>query len=618
VCGFVAIRRFDGLPVDPVLLHDLGALLTHRGPDGDGLWVEGSIGFSHRRLTIIDPVASDQPMGSADGSLHIAFNGEILNYRELRSRLRYPFRTDGDTEVLLACHRELGERAVHELRGQFAYAVHDARDGSTWLVRDRLGVLPLYYIADARFVAFASEAKALLPLLRGGVHVETAALDAYLARGAVPAPATLFRGVRKLPPGHLARLGPDGSLSIRRYWSLPPAESVQPQRDTEAIAALHAALVESIDLNLVADVPVGAYLSGGVDSSLIAALASQRVERLATFAAGFGDRRVDETHHARAVSDHLGTDHTEITVRSEDFTELWPRLTWHRDAPLSQPADVAVYLLASAARERVKVVLSGEGSDELFAGYPKHRFAGLTAGAGIVPGSVRRAAARTTRYLPGSARRLGVAARALAAGDEDQRFAGWFAPFSEGERASLLRVPAHRPVARHDRGGDALRRMLVADAGAWLADNLLERGDRMTMAASVELRPPFLDHRLAEFAFRLPSSLKLRDRTGKWVVRQVARPLLPEVIAHRPKAGFRVPLDAWFCGGLREFAWDHLLPAGSFVSTVFDRNAVRDILLRHDRRRGGEEARIWTLLGLEVWHEACVAGSRVPVSRKAS
>jgi asparagine synthase (glutamine-hydrolysing) len=616
MCGFVGIRRLDGGDVDERELSDLASLLDHRGPDGAGVWTEGPVGLAHRRLAIIDPSGSPQPLASADDRLHIAFNGEILNYRQLRSTLRYPFRTSGDTEVLVALHQERGPAGIEAARGQFAYALHDGADGSTWLVRDRLGILPLYYLVTPELVAFASEAKALLPLVPGGPRVDEPSLDAYLRRRAVPAPATLFAGIRKVAPGHRVRIDPSGALGIERYWSIPEVEAAASVPEAAADGLVRDALDAAIEENLVADVPVGAYLSGGLDSSLVAALASRRTAQpLRTFAAGFGDARSEDLAHARVVSDHLGTEHTEVLVAPSDFVDDLGRLTWHRDAPLSEPADLAVHRLAAAARESVKVVLSGEGADEIFGGYPKYRFARATAWAGAVPQPLRSMAAGAADRLPRRLRRARIGIRAMAAPSYDERIEAWFAPFTEAERAALLGPSA--PTGHgggDDRGGDPLRRMLVADAGPWLADNLLERGDRMTMAASVELRPPFLDHRLVELAFRLPPATKVRAGTGKVVLRRVAADLVPPAVVRRPKEGFRVPLDEWFRGGLRDLAWDRLLSRSSFVTTVFERSAVQRLLERHQRGEQDEDIRIWTLLGLEVWHEQCIAGSRPRVA----
>jgi asparagine synthase (glutamine-hydrolysing) len=615
MCGIAGIIRFDGVPVDTAVLSAMADRLVHRGPDGHGVWTDGPVGFAHRRLSIIDLAGSPQPMASAGDRLHLTFNGEILNYRQLRRRTPYPYRTDGDTEALLALFDAHGPASVSLLDGQFAYAVHDADDGSVWLFRDRLGILPLYYWADGHQLVFASEIKAILPALRHAPAVDEAGLAAYLAHRSVPAPRTLFSGVRKLPPGHRLHVSAGGRVAVERWWSVPGADTTHAVPPDQAVALVGEALGASVERNLVADVPVGAYLSGGVDSSLIVALMAQRADpgTIHTFSAGFGDPTLDEVDHARRVSRHLDTVHHEVTVTAADFEALWGRLTWHRDAPVSEPADVAVFRLAELARQHVNVVLSGEGSDELFAGYPKYRFARSSAWVGALPGRVRGPLSEVVQArLPERMRRARVAVRAMGAPDEPARLEAWFAPFTIAERAVLLDGADRVAGADIAVGqGDAVRRMLFADCHAWLADNLLERGDRMSMAASLELRPPFLDHRLVELAFSLPSDVKLRHGTTKWVVKQVARGLLPDDIIDRPKAGFRVPLADWFRGSLGDLARDRLLDPGSFSMEVFDRAAVTDLLRSHADGRRNEDIRIWTLLSLEMWHaqfRAALAG----------
>jgi asparagine synthase (glutamine-hydrolysing) len=605
VCGIAGIRRFDGAPVDPGLLRAMTSRLLHRGPDDDGYWIDGPIGFGHRRLSIIDLAGSVQPMATADGSCRITFNGEILNYASLRQRVAYPYRTNGDTETILACYQAHGESALSDLEGQFAFALHDARDNTLLLARDRMGILPLYYYADSQLFAFASEIKALLPALPAAA-VDTRSLDAYLSSRAVPAPYTLFEGIRKLPPAHLLRVGERGIERQQRYWSMPGVAPTP--RPEQAVDELASRLRAAVAAALVADVPVGAYLSGGVDSSLIVALMSELRggTGVKTFSAGFGDPRHDELPYARQVSELLRTEHHEVIVGTDDFQALWRKLTWHRDAPISEPADVAVFKLAELARRSVTVVLSGEGSDELFAGYPKHRYAGLTAGVGVVPEALRSPLLGLLQNVaPPSASRLRIAARALSGRDQSERLRNWFAPFTEPERRSLLQGTASHPLPQwlQKPEGDALREMLMLDAQTWLPDNLLERGDRMSMATSLELRPPFLDRHVVEYAFQLPSSLKLRERTTKWLVKQVALRYLPEHIVNRRKVGFRVPLDAWFRDGLETFAWDTLTSQDSLVSRVMDKAAVRKLLERHRARQSNEEMRIWTLLCLEVWHQ---------------
>lgn len=606
MCGIAGFHRFDDVPADCELVRAMTSRLVHRGPDGSGEWCDGPTAFGHRRLSIIDLGGSAQPMHSPDGRLHLTFNGEVLNYRQLRAELDWPFVTDGDTEVILAAYARWGVAGFDRLRGQFAFALRDDTTGSLHLVRDRLGVLPLYWYADAHLLAFASEVKALLPALPD-VAVDLQSLGDQLAHRSVPAPNTLFAGVHKLLPGHRLELDRHGHASTHAWWDRPVPTGDGPATPEEAVEAVHEALRTSVAEALVADVPVGAYLSGGLDSSLIVALMSEARggAGVSTYSAGFGDPRTDELPWARKVAGLLGTDHHEVHVTAEDFVASLDELTWHRDAPMSEPADVAVHRLAGLARQDVTVVLSGEGSDELFGGYPKHRMAGVAALASRVPAAVRGPlASALVDRLPSRATRGAVLLRALSAPDRAEQTRSWFAPFSLRERAELLPdTPMRPPPSEYASGrGDALSRMLHADGHTWLADNLLERGDRMSMAASLELRPPFLDHRVVELAASLPSSVKVRAGQGKWVVKEVARSYLPDDVVDRRKSGFKVPLDAWFRGGLEDMAHDLLTGPSSYVGQVFARRPVVELLRAHKAGERDNAVRIWTLLGLEVWH----------------
>lgn len=606
MCGIAGIQLFNGGSVDPRALSEMARTLAHRGPDDHGIWHSGAIGLAHTRLSIIDLSGSHQPMTSASGRWVISFNGEIFNYRTLRADLSYPFRTNGDTEVILAGVSRHGIGFVDSLVGQFAFALHDRDTGTTHLVRDRLGVLPLYYSLSPARLVFGSEIKALFPGLGALPGVDLTSLDGYLTGRSVPAPDTLFSGVNKLPAGHRAEVSKAGRVTVTRYWR-PAAEDAPGSWTPEsAVDAVDEAVTAAVQSALVADVPVGAYLSGGVDSSLLVAKIAelQPDHQIRTFAAGFGDPRTDELRWAKVVSEHVGTDHTEVLVDARDFESLWPTLTFHRDAPVSEPADIAVFRLAQAARESVRVVLSGEGGDELFAGYPKYALARSLATAGLLPAPLRAGVAGLIDHrLPDRMARARIALRAAAAETPAERHQTWFAPFTARERRDLLGgIPsARRHPADHE--GDVIRQMLLADLDGWLPDNLLERGDRMSMAASLELRPPLLDHRLVDLAFRLPSSVKVRHGTTKWVLKEVARRYLPAEIVDRKKAGFRVPLRDWFRSELRDSMWDRLTGTDSFVAQTLDRTAVRTLLERHESGRFNEESRIWTLMSLEVWHE---------------
>jgi asparagine synthase (glutamine-hydrolysing) len=372
----------------------------------------------------------------------------------------------------------------------------------------------------------------------------------------------------------------------------------------EAIHLVEESLRDSVRESLIADVPVGVYLSGGVDSSLLTAMARREhpAQVLHTFGASFGDERYDENSWARKVSRLAETIHHEVVVTPEDFLDNWGKLSWQRDGPLSEPADVAMFRLAQLAREHVKVVLSGEGSDELFAGYPKYVFAGATRWLGAVPSA--RLLGSVERSLPAGKARLRTAVRMLAQSRYEERLRGWFGPFTVAERQLLTGRPPQRKVPDPYRlgRGDSLRRMLYADTCVYLADNLLERGDRMSMAASLETRPPFLDYRLVELAFELPSRVKTHRLSTKWVLKEVARNYLPDAVVDRPKIGFRVPLDRWFRHGLKDMAFDLLTGPSSYVGNNFDSKAVSSLLGDHMSGRRDEELRIWTLLSLEVWY----------------
>lgn len=610
MCGIGGVLTRRG-PASASGLERMTDSLRHRGPDESSTWVEDRLGLAHTRLSIIDLAASHQPMHAVDRSWSVVFNGEIFNYRELREDLDYPFRTEGDTEVLVAGLVRHGIRFVERLRGQFSIAAYDHTGRTLHLVRDRLGVLPLYYRLDHRGIVFGSEIKAIHAYLAEPPEVDPDSLDGYLAGRSVPAPFTLFAGVSKLPPGHRAEIGESGELRVDRYWA-PPSVRATDLDPAKTVDEADRRIRDAVQAALVADVPVGSYLSGGVDSSLIVAVMKELrgTAPVDTFAAGFGDPRVDELNWAQLVSDRVGTRHHQVEVRAEDFLALWPSLTWHRDAPISEPADIAVFRLAQTARQHVKVVLSGEGGDELFGGYPKYRFASWGGRARWVPAGPRQAVGRFLEArLPASMGRHRIALRALTAGSEVNQLGTWFAPFTAAERRELIgRDPAPERARQLPDGTDEIDRMLRYDLASWLPDNLLERGDRMTMAASLELRPPLLDHRLVEFVFGLPSNLKVRRGVPKWLLKEVARRYLPEEIVTRRKVGFRVPLDSWFRTGLRETARDRLTGPGSFVGSVLDRHAVSRLLDRHEGGGHDEEIRIWTLLSLEVWHEVCVDG----------
>ena len=582
MCGVGGVRALSAGAFAEAALRDMADLLHHRGPDESAVWVGQDIGLAHTRLAIIDVEHSHQPMHSVDGRWVLAFNGEIFNHESLRVHLDYPFRTRSDAEVLLAGLALEGISFVERLQGQFAIVAHDLRTDTTHLVRDRLGILPLYYRHIPGGIAFGSEIKALLAV-GPAPEVDHRSLDAYLDDRSVAAPDTLFDGVKKVRPAHRVSIMPGGHLEEATYWVLPESDPPGTWSAGDAIEAVGDGVREAVRAALVADVPVGSYLSGGLDSSLVVAQMQQLRgdDQVHTFSAGFGDHPDDALPGARRVSTVLGTQHHEAPIRAVDFEDLWGTLTWHRDAPLSEPGDIAMFGLARAAREHVGVVLTGVGGDALFGGQPSHRYARLAERSSVLP-----------TWL-----------RATLAGPVGRR-----SSFSAAERQRLLgTAPPPERRTSPALGVDPVDRMLRHDLRHWLPDNLLERGDRMSMAASLEVRPPLLDHHLVELAFRLPTSVKVRSGSGQWVLKEAARRLLPDEVVDRRQSGARVPLDSWFRTGLRETARHRLLGADSWVAQTLDQDVVRDLVDRHERG-ANEELRLWTLLSLEMWHD-CFFGS---------
>jgi asparagine synthase (glutamine-hydrolysing) len=602
--------------------HTLGAMLdaiAHRGPDGEGMCefrcpdTGHRVFLGHRRLAIIDPEGARQPMRDAANGLALTFNGEIYNFRELRDELAgfgYRFTRDSDTEVLLRAYQHWGADCVRRLRGMFAFAIWDARNQRLFLARDRFGEKPLFLCEAGGGLYFASEIKALLrvPGIRRAVNLES--VSDYLAYRYVPGPRTLFAGIRKLVPG-TAATWERGRLTEERYWSAPdraPQPRVAPARD--AVPEFLDRLSEAVKLQMVSDVPFGAFLSGGIDSSTIVALMSRHNTRVKTFSVGFGEGAYSELAYAGEVAKHFGTEHHEIVVSQRDLMERLPGLVAFRDAPVSEPSDIPINMLAGEAARSVKMVLTGEGSDEILGGYPKHVAERFVPGYQLVPGYVRHKLIEPlTRALPFGFRRVKTAVTNLGIDDWRERYPRWFGALNHGERARLSVIeanghtpPADVPPFDAEPGTSALRRILYFDQTSWLPDNLLERGDRMTMAASIESRVPFLDHELADYVSSLPDHFRVRGLRTKWILREAGRHLIPPRILERPKVGFRVPVNEWFRGEMRDYLMEHLASAASMTRGYYDAGALARVLTEHLNGRQNHEKLLWSLLNLEIWH----------------
>lgn len=535
------------------------------------------------------------------GEATVVFNGEIYNFREIGQELAaagFTLRTRSDTEVLLQAYRHWGESFVERLRGMFALALWDARQEKLVLARDRFGKKPLFLARRDGGLAFGSEIKSLKPLI--SLEIEPAALGAYFAYRYVPGPKTFFRGVEKLPPGTLA-VWQAGRLALRRYWTPPDGAPAASWSGGDPVVRFRDALDEAVAIRMVSDVPFGAFLSGGLDSSAIVALmARHNPGRIETFSVGFAEKRYSELGEANRVARHVGTRHHELTVNGDDFTEILPLLIRARDAPVPEPSDIALYRLAMMAARTVKMVLTGEGADELLGGYPKHpmeRYSALYRA--LAPGPLHRhLLLPLVSYSPVARRRARIALTAMGLRDEAERYAQWFGALDPEGRRTLLRLPEAPFAAPAVSGTSALRRIFFFDQTSWLPDNLLERGDRVTMAASLEARMPFLDHVLAGLVSTLPD----RQRVGKTLLRRAVADLVPAETLSRRKVGFRAPVGAWLRGSLRGWLSDTLLSTGARTRELYRNERLGRIVDEHMSGRVDHDKLLWTMLSLELFY----------------
>jgi asparagine synthase (glutamine-hydrolysing) len=593
------------------------ASLAHRGPDGEGVFAtttqEGRhVCLGHRRLAIIDPNGAAQPMRDEATGTVLVFNGEIYNFRELRDHLAavgYRFHLDSDTEVLLRAWQHWGERLVHRLRGMFAFAVWDAARERLFLARDRYGEKPLFLCQRGNALYFASEIKALLRLPACRSEVDLGAVWDYLSWRYVPGPRTLLKGIRKLMPG-TAAIWENGDLHEWRYWTPPDRLAAPPSSaNGSTVDEFLERLEDAVQSQMVSDVPFGAFLSGGLDSSMIVGLMSRHCPQVNTFSVGFAEAGASELPFAALVAKQFGTVHREIVISHKDVIDNLPTLIAFRDAPVCEPSDVAIHLMAREASRSVKMVLTGEGSDEILGGYPKHVAELMVHRYQMLPQAVRdHLIAPLASSLPFGFRRVKTAIANLSIEDWRERYVRWFGALNRKERdgLSVLRLNGYphpdAPPFDADTANSPLRRLLYFDQTSWLPDNLLERGDRMTMAASIESRVPFLDHRLAEFVSSLPDEYRVRGLATKWILRSAARRVLPEIILKRPKVGFRVPVNRWFQDGLRDYVLEHLRSGDSLTRRYYDAKALDRVLAEHMQGRHNHEKLIWSLLNLELWH----------------
>jgi asparagine synthase (glutamine-hydrolysing) len=625
MCGIAGMIFADSSrPPDPVVLKTMGDAIAHRGPDAEGFWIEPGIGLAHRRLSIIDLVGGDQPVSNENGSVQVVFNGEIYNFQALRSELEgkgHRFRTHSDTEVLVHLYEEQGLELVHRLRGMFAFALWDRAAKKLLLARDRVGIKPFYYYRDSEKLLFASEPKAILTYPGLARFVDALAVEDYLAYGMVSGTRSIFRGLQQIPPGHTLLVQADRlDAAPRRYWQLC-LRSDDTRTPDDWQEEIQAKLEETVRLHLLADVPVGAFLSGGLDSSMVVALAASSVQgALQTFSIGFADESFSELPYARQVAERFGTRHVE-EIATPDAVSLLDELTHYYDEPFADSSAIPTYLVARLASQSVKVVLSGDGGDEAFGGYARYAH------------DLKEAALR--RCLPAWFRRLvmGPLARLWPKADWLPRplraktlltnlsleagaaYANTLALCRRPLRRQLLgadlkaQLNGHDPerIIREHHGTasahDALGGMIAADVGTILPDDFLVKVDRASMAHGLEVRPPLLDHELLELAARIPSQWKVRKGETKWIFKQVCRNELPAPVIDRPKHGFEMPIDAWLRGPLHEMFESTVLCPRARVASLVDQSVARKLYGAHLRGTGRHGVVLWSLLVLARWAE---------------
>ena len=625
MCGLCGEVRFDGGPVEASAVVAMRDQMPHRGPDASGLYVSpgAAAGLGFRRLKIVDLSAlANQPLGNEDGTVQVVFNGEIYNFQGLREELiarGHQFRSRSDTEVIVHLYEELGPQCIDRLDGMFAIAIWDDRRQRLVLARDRAGKKPLFYLNTGSRIVFASEVKAFFGRGDLDLSIDPQAIPSYFIYGYVPCPQTFYRGVRQVEPGSVVTVERDGTMSSRTYWSLDFPDADAPPRDNYERGAvkekLRALMTSAVERRLISDVPLGAFLSGGVDSTIIVGVMSQLLDRpVKTFSIGFKDSPgYDETSFARLVANRFKTDHTEFIVEPGAF-DLIDKLVWHHDGPFGDSSAVPTYLVSQLTRQQVTVVLTGDGGDELFAGYLRF-YAAQTAER--IPRALRGALKAVSRGLPtgGSARHLLSRVQRFAAAASlplEARITRWSSLFYD-DIEQLLNPEMLRTVAPIDklrylrrfqgslRGRSTLSQILAINFNTYLLDDLLIKADRCTMANSLEARAPFLDTALIEYVAGLPDAMKLSRGHTKVILRETFADLIPPEIQRRGKMGFGIPFGLWFRGALRESLHDHLLSPDAHYRAYLSTDYVHALVKRHDAGGADLGLPLWTLLTFEIW-----------------
>ena len=627
MCGICGIFNFNGAPIDKELLGAMTSTMRHRGPDGSGTYVAQGIGLGHRRLSIIDLEGGNQPIGNEDGGLQVVFNGEIYNFVELRKELEthgHVFKTHSDTEVIVHAYEQWGKGCVRRFNGMFAFALWDSQQRQLFLARDHLGIKPLYYIDLSSRVLFASEIKALLQDPDCHREVDVEALAELFTFRYVPSPKTLFKSIRKVPPGHWMTLSPRG-IEVERFWDWIPRLREE-YNEATLIEEYQALLEDAVRLQLRSDVPLGLFLSSGIDSgALLAIMSKYSSGPVQTFTIGFeGGEKTNEIDGACSLAKMFGADHHFMMVKPEDYMKYYENYLWDIEEPLGNESAAAFYFVSKITRKKVKVALTGQGADEPWAGYDRHFGVKLSALYGRMPSMVTNAFATLVTKMPGRFERLKRGVISLNEPDMLTRFAKIYSFFSADMKQQLFKGPLRvQIVDDENRAKEALRRlqtdvqhldpvtqMLYIDTRANLPDDLLMVGDKTSMANSLEARVPFLDVRLIEFIESLPPHLKLKGFTGKYLHKKALGKWLPKEVINRKKKGFANPVDQWFRTRMRPFVEECLLAPDAAVGIYFDQNYIRD-MLKWDRE-GKDQLRrhLYLLVSFELWHRTFIRNWR--------
>jgi len=637
MCGIAGIFEFGReTRADAAALREMCRVMAHRGPDDDGFYTDGCMGIGMRRLSIVDVKGGHQPLSNEDGSLWIVYNGEIYNHAALREQLiarGHSYSTHSDTETIVHLFEEYGADCVQHLRGMFAFAIWNRNTKTLFIARDRLGIKPLYYKLTRDRLLFGSEIKVLLA--HGGIRPEfnRSVLPEYLAFGYLSSAETFYSRIAKLPPGHTMTIGPDGRPDIRQYWDLNASHPHESRDENYYVRSYRELLEGAVQSHLMSDVPLGVFLSGGVDSSAVAALMTKvRREPVETFSVGYGEQAYSELPFARTVAQHIKSKHYEVSVSEHDFFGALPHLIWHEDEPIVWPSSVSLYFVAKLARERVVVVLTGEGADETLAGYTRYALTMKNAALdrvyrSVMPSVLRRAlrqSVETSSLLGATWRRKlehTFVGKDGAAWDSFY-FDNFFSAFSAAQQSALLTAEfarefapsnAYRNVLSYwersatQAGPEMLQRLLYTDIKTYLVE-LLMKQDNMSMAASIESRVPFLDHVLVEFATRIPREVQIHGLAGKRILKKAVEDLLPHEILYRQKLGFPTPWSGWLAGSRLEKIREMLLEPRSLQRGYFQREAIKKLFAEHRAQHRDHYDRIWRLLNLELWHRVCLEG----------